>query len=137
MPTQVRGTAQLVGSAARALALVGADAARDRFAGALPRTPADLARPTVLGALLGSPVTEVRLPGVSFDSSNCQNFLIEVDDPDGTTRTMYAKLPASELGPRVFANTIGYWHLECAFCNRIAPYVAVRVPRVYAVRERG
>jgi hypothetical protein len=37
----------------------------------------------------------------------------------------------------VFANTVGYWSLECAFCARVAPHVSVRVPRVHAVAERG
>lgn len=87
--------------------------------------------------LLGRPVRDARLTGVRFDSSNCQNFLVEVVDEDGNARTMYAKLPARELGPRVFANTIGYWKLECAFCARVAPHVSVRVPRVFAVVERG
>jgi aminoglycoside phosphotransferase (APT) family kinase protein len=88
-------------------------------------------------SLLGTPVRDARLTGVSFDSSNCQNFLVDVVDRDGETRTLYAKLPTRELGPRVFANAIGYWSLECAFCSRIAPQVSVRVPRVHAVAERG
>jgi aminoglycoside phosphotransferase (APT) family kinase protein len=137
MSSQLRGGVQLGRSAARALALVGADAARAPFGRALPRMPEELARPDVISGLLGTPVRDVRLPGVRFDSSNCQNFLVEVDDVNGSTRTLYAKLPARELGPRVFANTVGYWSLECAFCTRVAPHVSVRVPRVHAVAERG
>jgi aminoglycoside phosphotransferase (APT) family kinase protein len=109
----------------------------DRLGWALPRSPEELAQPHVVSALLGAPVGDVRLPGVTFDSSNCQNFLVELDMMEGATRSFYVKLPARELAPRVFANTIGYWHLECAFCTRVAPHVSVRVPRVEAVVERG
>ena len=119
------------------MALVGADAGLDRLGRALPLTPEELARPEVVSGLLGSPVRAARLTGVRFDSSNCQNFLVEIDDVDGATRSLYAKLPARELGPRIFANTVGYWHLECTFCARVAPQVSVRVPRVEAVVERG
>src|SRR4029077_15328727 len=56
---------------------------------------------------------------------------------DGSTRTLYAKLPARELGPRVFANTVGYWTVEWVFCERVAPHVSARVPRVHAVATRG
>ncbi len=131
------GGISLAASAARAMALVGSDAVLARLGRALPRTPEELARPEVLSALLGQPVRDVRLPGELFDSSNCQNFLVEFDDLEGATRSLYVKLPARELAPRVFANTLGYWHLECTFCARVAPHVPVRVPRVEAVVERG
>src|SRR5262245_41279691 len=116
--------------------LVGIDAARDRFGGALPLTPEALARPDVMSELLRTPVRDARLSGITFDSSNCQNFLVDVDDTDGATHTLYAKLPARELGPRVFANTVGYWKLECTFCSHVAPHVSVRVPQVFAVAQR-
>jgi aminoglycoside phosphotransferase (APT) family kinase protein len=132
-----RGGVQLTMSAARALTLVGIDGARDRLGGALPITPDALAQPAVMNALLGTPVRDVRLTGTRFDSSNCQNFLVDIVEPDGTTRTLYAKLPAHEVGPRVFANMVGFWKVECAFCARVAPHVTVRVPNVYAVAERG
>jgi len=133
----LRGGIEFAACTARALTLVGVDAARDRFGGALPRTPEELARATVMTELLGTPVRDARLPDVRFESSNCQNFLVDVVDLDGVTRTLYAKLPARELGPRVFANAVGYWKLECAFSERVAPHVSVRVPRVHAVVERG
>jgi aminoglycoside phosphotransferase (APT) family kinase protein len=133
----LQGGIQFTTSASRALALIGIDAARDRLGGALPRTPEELAQPAMLTSLLGTPVHDARLTGVRFDSSNCQNFLVDVVDSDGTERTLYAKLPAREFGPRMFANTVGYWKLECAFCARVAPHVSVRVPGVYAVAERG
>ncbi len=143
MVSAFRGGLELTASAAVAFARVGGDAARDRigrfgrFEHALPRTPEELARPDTLAALLGREVRDVRLPGVQFDSSNCQNFLVEIDELDGTTRTLYAKLPARELGPRVFANTVGYWNTECVFCERVAPFVPVRLPSVHAVATRG
>ncbi|HEX6507737.1 MAG TPA: phosphotransferase, partial [Chloroflexota bacterium] len=133
---KVRGGLGLAGSAARAMALVGRDSVLDKFGRSLPRRPEDLARTEFMTALLGVPVLGVRLPGRRFDSSNCQNFLVEIVDAEGATRSLYVKLPALELGPRVFANTLGYWHLECAFCVRVAPHVPVRVPRVEAVVER-
>lgn len=132
-----RGGMQLATSAASALALVGQDAVRDRRGNALPLSPEALAHPAVMSELLHRPVRDVRLPGVTFDSSNCQNFLVDVVDPDGAVRTMYAKLPAREFGPRVFANTVGYWKLECTFCDRVAPHISVRVPEVNAVVQRG
>jgi aminoglycoside phosphotransferase (APT) family kinase protein len=135
--SSARGGFQLAAGATRALALVGEDAIRDRTGKALPLTPEALADPTVMSELLRRPVAGARLTGVRFDSSNCQNFLVEVVDRDGSSRTMYAKLPAREVGPRVFANTVGYWKLECTFCERVAPHVSVRVPEVHAVAERG
>lgn len=137
MSWKLRGGIRLAERAARSIALIGADAVFDRLGWALPHTPKDLARPEAVSALLGAPVRDVRLTGVRFDSSNCQNFLVEVDMLDGATRSLYVKLPARELAPRVFANTIAYWHLECAFCARVAPHLSVRVPRVEAVVERG
>lgn len=119
------------------MTLVGTDAVLNRLGRALPRTPEELARPEVVSALLGVPVRDVRLSGERFDSSNCQNFLVELDEGEGATRKLYVKLPARELAPRVFANMLGYWHLDCTFCARIAPHVSVRVPRVEAVVERG
>jgi len=59
------GGIQFSADAGRALALVGADAARDRAGRALPLTPEDLARPAVLGEVLGTPVRATRLTGVT------------------------------------------------------------------------
>lgn len=117
--------------------LVGLDAVRDRLGSALPLTAEALARHDVMSALLRTAVRDARLTGVTFDSSNCQNFLVEVVDADGAAHTLYAKLPARKLGPRVFANTVGYWKVECTFCSRVAAHVSVRVPQVCAVAQRG
>jgi hypothetical protein len=138
----------LVGSAAR----IALDEVRRPFGAALPTTPEALARPEVVDALLrdarppGAPpparVRAVRLPGVDFESSNCRNFLIELEGEaaDGSAalpRTLYAKLPTRALATRLFAGALGFWDLECTFCERVAPQVPIRVPRVHAVARSG
>jgi len=125
------------------------DEARDR---ALPRTPEQLAQPEILGHLLTThgpanreslpPLRRVRLPGIRFESSNCTNFLLELEfEPgamtSGLPKSLYAKLPCPELGTRAFANAVGFWEVETTFCERIAARVPIRVPRVYAVARRG
>jgi len=137
MRDQIRGGLQLAASAAGAVGMIGLDAVKDRTGGALPLRPEQLADPALLSDLLGTPVRAARLTGVTFESSNCQNLLVEVDTAAGTTRSLYAKLPAREFSPRVFANAIGYWGLECTFCERVAPQVPIRVPEVVAVTQRG
>jgi hypothetical protein len=52
-------------------------------------------------------------------------------------RTFYAKLPCEELATRVFANALGFWEVETTFCERMASRFPIRVPRVYAVAQRG
>jgi hypothetical protein len=139
--------------AARALGRVAVDRLAEELGHALPRTPEQLARPEVLNELLrnhapagGAPLPPVRrvgLPGVAFESSNCQNFLIEIEfdagapEEEALPRTAYVKLPCAELATRAFANTVGFWEIETTFCERIASRVPIRVPRVYAVARRG
>lgn len=144
---ELRGGLALGGGAALALSKLLLDAVREPFGGALPRTAEQLARPEVIEALLREHVPAgttalprvraVRLPGIDFESSNCRNFLIEVDCEDGALLRLYAKLPCDELRTRVFANALGFWALECAFCERVVAHVPIRVPRVYAVARRG
>jgi len=142
---------------ARALVRMLMDGLEEGLGRALPRTPQQLARPAIVNELLrGSapsdarhlpPVQAVHLPGVDFESSNCTNFLIEVDfgvqsegEADGTVplpKTLYAKLPCQELATRAFANAVGFWEVEATFCERIASRVPIRVPRVHAVAQRG
>ena len=137
MRPQLRGVVALGADALRAMGAVGLDEVRERTGGALPSSPDSLADARVMTELLGRPVRSVRLPGVEFESSNCQNFIVEVEEADGATTSLYAKLPATPLGPRLFANTVGYWALECHFCRHVAPQLTVRVPQVHAVAERG
>jgi hypothetical protein len=138
-----------VGTAGRLLA----DRIAESLGRALPRTPEQLARPEVVSQLLRDhapeagqalpPVRAVRLPGIAFESSNCQNFVVEIDFEPGASQagdlptTAYAKLPCAELATRAFANAVGFWDVEVAFCDRIASRVPIRVPRVYAVARRG
>jgi hypothetical protein len=145
------GSLELGGRVARALARIASDHAREWRGAALPRTPDQIARPEVINALLASQadgsaprVTRVGLPGVRFESSNCQNFLIDVEwedasDPRGgpLPKSLYVKLPCEELGTRAFANATGFWAVECAFARRVARQVPIRVPRVFAVAEQG
>jgi hypothetical protein len=37
----------------------------------------------------------------------------------------------------VFAGALGFWDLECTFCERVAPHVPIRVPRVHVVARAG
>ena len=150
-----RGTAALASNLLHAASQLALDGLRDPFGGALPQTPQELARADVVDGLLrraapwGTPVLPtveaVRLPGVDFESSNCRNFLIELDyasdagnasDP-ALPRTLYAKLPTEALATRLFAGALGFWNLECTFCEQVAPRIPIRVPRVYAVARRG
>jgi len=141
----------LGGRVASALARIASDRVQEWRGVALARTPDQIARPEVVNALLaaqgdGSPprVARVGLPGVRFESSNCQNFLIEVEWEDAgewrgapLPKSLYVKLPCEELGTRAFANAVGYWAVECAFARRAARQVPIRVPRVFAVAEQG
>ncbi len=148
----LRGGALLAANLAGAAARIALDELRRPFGGGLPMSPEALARPEVVDALLrdarppGSPaparVAAVRLPGVDFESSNCRNFLIELEGGAGGAdaalpRTLYAKLPTRSLATRLFAGALGFWDLECTFCERIAPHVPIRVPRVHAVAREG
>lgn len=139
--------ARILGAAGRILA----DRVDEARGLALPRTPEQLARPQVLGALLreGAPADApalpppraARLPGVEFPSSNCRNFLVELEFEGGSDpalpRTLYAKLPGAGLPTRTFAHVTGFWRAEVAFCQRIAGRLPIRVPRVFAASQRG
>jgi hypothetical protein len=128
--------ARTAGAAGRLLL----DAVREPLGAALPRTPEQLVRPAVLNGLLsgGAPIVSARLPGVDFESSNCRNFLIEIEAPGGDLpATLYAKLPGAAVTTRLFAGAVGFWELECHFCEQVAAQVPIRVPRVYSVTRSG
>lgn len=134
---------------------VAADAAADALGFGLPTTPERLVRREVLEEILRDgaprdqdrlpPLRAARLPGVQFESSNCTNFLIEPEfapsglasASGGLPRTLYAKLPCGDLATRIFANAVGFWQTEVEFCRQLAQRVAIRVPKVYAVAQRG
>jgi aminoglycoside phosphotransferase (APT) family kinase protein len=156
-PTRLTSRDRIAGEGGLALRLTGAlgRIARDRvdetFGRALPRTPEQLADPRVLDFLLARhappgapklpPVRSARLPGVHFESSNCTNFLIEVEFAGGPDpalpRTLYAKLPPPQLATRAFANAVGFWEVEVRFCERLAARLPVETPRVFAAARRG
>ena len=148
------GGIALAADSARALSEIALENVRDVAGTSLPSTPEAIVRDGVVDSLLGrhapagSPllprVASARLPGVDFESSNCRNFLIELDyaDPSaaaaaGAPRTLYAKLPTQAFATRLFAGALGFWDLECTFCERLASQVPIRVPRVHAVVQHG
>lgn len=143
---------------AAALGTIAVDRFDELLGRALPRTRKQLALPATVDELIRSgtpvgqealpPLRRVGLPGIDFESSNCSNFLIDVefDAVDAVVeegaaaplpKTLYAKIPCPEIGTRAFANAVGFWALEVNFCERIAARVPIRVPRVYAVLKRG
>ena len=146
------GALRLAGSSLGWLGRIGLDGIGERGETALPRTPAQISDCETLNRLLsaGRPmggvalpaVSGVNLPGVDFESSNCTNFLLEVDFADedaGKTlpRSVYVKLPCPEMATRVFGNTLGFWELETHFCTHVASQMPIRTPRVYAAARRG
>ena len=154
---EVAGYLTLAARTARAVGRIAADRLAEGVGRGLPRTAEQLAQPEIVGDLLRNhapagadplpAIRAVRLSGVDFESSNCTNFLIDVEfdvEAKGGERqthplpkTLYAKLPCEELGTRAFANAVGFWEVEATFCERIASRVPIRVPRVYAVSQRG
>ena len=155
----IRDRSELGGQLALAAQLTGAfgrvlfDRLEEVVGSALPRTPEQLARAEAINALISAdtpegqdrlpPVVAASLPGVEFESSNCTNFLVDLDfgestrDNQSLPQTAYAKLPCPEIATRVFANAVGFWKVEEAFCERVASRVPIRVPKVYAVARRG
>lgn len=140
--------------AATALGRIALDRVDEVRGRALPRTAEQLADPRVLDDLLarcappGAPplpsLRGARLPGVWFESSNCTNFLIELEFEEHVgagglplPRTVYAKLPPPNLATRAFANAMGFWQAEALFCRRLAACVPVATPRVHAAAWRG
>ena len=148
---RIAGEGGLAVRVAGALGRIVRDRVDDTFGRALPRTPEQLAEPRVLDLLLAQhappgapklpPVRRARLPGVRFESSNCTNFLIEVEFAGGPDpalpQTFYAKLPPPALATRAFANAVGFWEVEVQFCQRLAARVPIETPRVFAAARRG
>jgi hypothetical protein len=147
----IAGQGELALRAAGALGRIAWDRLDEAFGRSLPRTPDPLADPERLDELLANhappgaprlpPVRRARLPGVRFESSNCTNFLIEVEFEGGPDpalpRTLYAKLPPPELATRAFANAVGFWEVEVRFCQRLAARLPIPTPRVFAAARRG
>jgi len=146
---------------AGALGRIALDRLAEGLGAALPRNAQQLARPEVVDELVRCgtpsgqapipPLRSVSLPGIEFESSNCSNFLLDVEfEPQSESesgcgegwarplpKTLYAKLPCRQIGTRAFANAVGFWQVEATFCERIASQLPIRVPRVVAVAQRG
>jgi len=148
----LRGTLQLASRTSGAFLRIAADAAREQLGSALPRTPEQIANPAIINGLLRRHrppgeeplprVVSAQLPGVEFESSNCRNFLVDLEfEAEGAAldlpRSAYVKLPCDSLTTRAFANTLGFWHLEYTFCQRVARRLPIRTPRVYAAARQG
>ena len=156
----IKGSVQLAARSAGSFIQLARDAFDERAGRALPITQEQIAQPDVINDLLTryAPATgrtlpavrAVRLPGVNFESSNCTNFLVEVDFETETDseneksqrseplpKTLYVKIPCEERTTRSFAHTLGFWSLETTFCERAAHLIPIRVPRVYAAAQKG
>lgn len=146
----ILGSLRLGLRTARAFGRLVEDELGDRLGNSLPATKEAFTRRIVVEDLLQNHTPEgqmplprlrsVSLPGVDFESSNCTNFLIEMEFEgrrERLPRTAYVKIPCPDRWPRAFANALGFWSLECLFASRIAQHVPIRVPKVYAVAERG
>lgn len=149
---QWKGGFQLASRSAGSLLQIGIDAASETLGLSLPRTKEQVAQPEIINELVKRhtppgeiplpPLRAVRLPGTEFESSNCNNFLVELEfeeigRSENLPKTAYVKLPCDEISTRSFANTLGFWSLECTFCESVARRVPIRVPRVYACAQRG
>ena len=151
--TELQGRIGLGSRMSSAVGRMVVDGVAESIGRALPRTPEHFADPDVVNELLQADVPagqsalplvrSVWLPGVEFESSNCTNFLVELEFDDSVAeyvdlpRTAYVKMPCPELATRAFANAVGFWEVEIAFCQRVASRVPIRVPRVYAAARRG
>lgn len=146
------GSFQLVRRSIESVLRLGLDELAELAGQALPRTREQACSHTTLNGLVTAyrpdaaealpSITTARLPGIDFESSNCLNFLVEVEFADddfssALPRTMYVKLPCAEWGTRIFGNTLGFWELETFFCAHIEPHVPIRTPRVYAAARKG
>ncbi len=136
---------------AKALAAIGVDAALSPAGRALPLSPDQLTDPADFGNLLrlGScrvdavplrpravVATELEAP-----SSNCQNTIFETqweETADGATGpgSVFVKQPCADLATRLFANVIGFWKIECAFCQNLAEQVPIPMPQIHAVAQK-
>ena len=147
----IRDRLTLARQLAKALLVIGADAAASPLGLSLPLSPRGLTRPAAFERLLreGGVGTDVPLrpdtivpTAIESPSSNCQNTIFDVTwrgaaagAPDGP-KSLFVKQPCADLPTRLFANVIGFWKIECAFCRNLAGKVPIAMPRIHAVAER-
>jgi hypothetical protein len=131
----IRDRLTLARQLAKALLVIGADAAASPLGLSLPLSPRGLTRPAAFERLLreGGVGTDVPLrpdtivpTAIESPSSNCQNTIFDVTwrgaaagAPDGP-KSLFVKQPCADLPTRLFANVIGFWKIECAFCRNLA-----------------
>lgn len=135
----------------RALVDIGLDVAASSLGRALPLSPRELTDRDRFERLLRSgrcgadplvlePQAIVPTSFVS-PSSNCQNTIFEVswrDHASGSAdapKTLFVKQPCADFRTRLFANVIGFWKIECAFCRNLAAAVPIAMPRIHAVAQ--
>jgi hypothetical protein len=137
---------------ARALSAIAADAIASALGRALPLSPRSLTRPARFERLLrdagsgmhGLPLRPEAIVPTALESpsSNCRNTIFEIvwrggsGIATGAPKRLFVKQPCAHLPTRLFANVIGFWKIECAFCRNLAREVPIAVPRIYAVAER-
>jgi hypothetical protein len=135
----------------KALIAIGVDAVASPAGCALPLSPRGLTNPDAFERLLrrgGHGVDALPLrpeaivpTALESPSSNCQNTIFEIawehapDVPAGPT-SLFVKQPCADFPTRLFANVIGFWKIECAFCQNLALQVPIAMPRIHAVAQR-
>jgi len=135
----------------RALIAIGTDALASPFGGALPLSPGSLAEADTFTDLLqrgahGKHALRLRpervvATAIEAPSSNCQNTVFEIGwaEADGGAAgppSIFVKQPCTDFPTRLFANVIGFWKIECAFCQNLADQVPIEMPRIYAVAQQ-
>jgi len=136
---------------ARALADVGTDALADPFGRALPLTPAPWTDPARFERLMREAAVSpwpgsarparIRCAEAEAESSNCRNTTLALEWPAASgggalPGSVFVKQPSGDRATRVFANLIGFWKTECAFCRSLAGALPIPSPRIFAVMQR-
>jgi hypothetical protein len=133
------------------MAAIAADVLASPTGRALPLAPAELTDPAAFQELLrqggcAADVLPQRLRSVHTSrhhspSSNCRNTIFQLTWQETASgphapHSLFVKQPCADLSTRLFANLIGFWEIECAFCRSLAAKVPIAVPRIYAVAQR-
>jgi hypothetical protein len=148
----VRDRLTLARQLAKALIAIGADAVASPAGRALPLSPRGLTDPAAFERLLrhhgahGADALPLRPEAIvptalESPSSNCQNTIFEIawqKAPGGPTgpASLFVKQPCADFPTRLFANVIGFWKIECAFCQNLAQQAPIAMPRIHAVAQR-
>jgi len=137
------------------LARLSFDRLAEPFGGALPLSPERVATPAFLNRLFDAhamvpqmpmgPVVGVRLLDIKSVSSNCNNFVIAIEQEANSSESaegslpdrLFIKLPSPQILTRAFCSIIGVWGIECDFYRHMAARVPIRVPKPYVAVSRG